>query len=56
MEEVKENAEEAHKELVSAEEHQKGAGKWMCWLIIGILVICLIVILSTVLGIKGKSN
>jgi len=54
VEEAKQNAEEAHKEVVEAQEHQKAGGKCMCYLIIGLLVICGIVILSTVLGLKGK--
>jgi len=56
VEVVKVNAEEAHKEIEEAQGHQKAGGKCMCYLITGILVLCGIVILSTVLGLKGKSK
>ena len=56
VEEVKVNAEEAHKEITEAQNHQKAGGKCMCYLITGILILCGIIILSTVLGLKGKNK
>lgn len=46
---VVQNAEEAQKEIVEAQSYQKSTGKWLCYLLIVVLVICAIVILIVLL-------
>ena len=47
VEEVKDNAEEAHKEIEEAQGHQTSGAKWMCYIlgvVLGVAVILTIII------------
>ena len=48
MTDVVENAEEAQKEIVQAQKYQKSTGKWLCWLLL-IILVALGVVLCVVL-------
>ena len=55
MDDTKVNVIEAHNEIIEARGYQKESSKWTCYLIIALLVICGIVIISTVIA-TGKNK
>lgn len=55
MDDTKVNVVEAHNEIEEARGYQKKSGKCTCYLIIALLVICGIVIISTVIA-TGKNK
>lgn len=50
MTDVVGNAEQAKEEIVQAKEYQKSTGKWLCWLLVLIIVALGIVLAIVFLG------
>ena len=42
---VVKNTEDAHEQIVEAQDYQKSTGKWMCWILAVIITLSLILIL-----------
>lgn len=45
MDVAKDNAEEAHKEIVEAQKHQKSGGKWMCYILAVIFTVAAVIVI-----------
>ena len=45
---VQDNTDEAHKEIESAEKHQKSSNKWLTYILVTLLIVSLIIIIVVI--------